>query len=51
MIVLQNSKRFVNDSQTIALENGGEMENYLAPQVAAFLAQHFGVVCEVEVKK
>jgi hypothetical protein len=51
MIVLQDLKRLVAENQTIRLDSGGEMENFLAPQVRAFLAQNFGIVCEVEVKK
>lgn len=51
MIELRNLKRFVNDSQTLALESGGEVENFLAKDLDVILQKNFGIVCEIEVKK
>lgn len=50
MIVLKNLEAVIDEERSLPLQSGGELENYLAPIVANFLLQNFGIKCEVALK-
>lgn len=50
MIKVKNLELNIGEDKTMQFSDGGEMEQFIALNIKAFLARDFGIVCDVETK-